>query len=128
MGKVIHNDVFDAALNEIADNADIMYVNSAEPATFVEASSTYKLADVAMVVGDGNDYTVGDDPTNGRRLTMDEKATVDIDASGTANHVSLADVGNTKVLAVVTLSASQALTSGNTVTIPTWYLRLADPT
>ena len=72
MGKAVHNDVLDAALAEVA-TANIMTLCSQEPTTRTEAVTTYALADVAMTPGDGNDYTIADGDTNGRKVTVSEE-------------------------------------------------------
>jgi len=124
MAKSVHNDVLDAALDEIA-LSNIMTVCSAEPTTRAEAVTTYALADVAMTPGDGNDYTVGDGDTNGRKVAMAAKSSVLVDTGGTATHLALCD--GTRLLLVTTIT-SQVLSAGNTVDIPTWDAELADPT
>lgn len=126
MGKVTPDDVLDVFLDEIA-LADTLYVTSAEPANFAGIAAV-ELADVTLTPGDGNgDFTVGNGDTNGRKVAVAEQADVPIDATGTATHVVLADAGNTRMLYVTTCT-SQALTSGGTVTVPTWDVEIADPT
>lgn len=124
MAKSVHNDVLDAALDEIA-LANIMTACSAEPTTRTEAVTTYALADVAMTPGDTNDYTIGEGDTNGRKVAVAAKSSVLVDASNTATHVALCD--GTRLLYVTTCT-SQALTAGNTVDFPTWDVEIADPT
>lgn len=121
MGKAVHNDVLDAALNEVA-TATIMTACSAEPTTRTEAVTTYALADHVMA---GGDYANADGDTNGRKVTIAQQADVLVDASGTATHIALCDG---TVLLYVTTCTSQALTSGNTVTFPAWDIEIADPT
>lgn len=129
MGKVLHDDVLDALLIEIADNGDRLFVCSAEPGTYTEASSTYMLASHNLTTGDGlGDFVIADDPSSGRRLTLAQQATIAITNTGTATHVAVCDAGNTKVLHVTTLSSSQALSSGNTVTVDPVYVTAQDPT
>lgn len=124
MAKSVHNDVLDAALNEIATSTR-MTVCSAEPTTYAEANATYALADVTMA---GGDFTNADGDTSGRKVTVGAKSSVLIDVSGTATHVALMDVGNT-TLQYVTTCTSQALTANgsNTVNFPAWDIEIADP-
>lgn len=119
MGKKLHNDVYDAALNEIA-TATRMTVTSAEPANFAGISAV-ELADHVMA---GGDYSNADGDTSGRKVTVAQQADITIDASGTATHVCLDD-GTTLLL--VTTCASQALTSGGTVTVPAFDCEFLDP-
>jgi len=121
MAKSVHNDVLDAALNEIA-TATIMTACSAEPTTRTEAVTTYALADHVM---SGGDFTNANGDTSGRKVTVAEQASVTVDTTGTATHIALCDGS---VLLYVTTCTSQALTSGNTVTFPAWDIELADPT
>ena len=118
MADWLHDDVLDAQLDYIADNGDKLFVCNAQPTNYTEASSTYALADHDLVVGDGNgDFTVANGDTSGRKLTLAQQADIEVDTTGSANHVAICDSGNTKVLAVNALSASQSITDGNTVTI-----------
>jgi hypothetical protein len=123
MAKWSSDDVLDGMLDIIA-LADIMTVCSAQPADRTEAVTTYALADVAMTPGDGNDYTIGDGDTSGRKVAVAAKSGVPVDTSGTATHVALSDA--TRLLYVTTCT-SQVLTAGNTVDFPTWDVEVADP-
>lgn len=122
MAKVIPDAILDAMLD--AAEGTIMCVCSAEPTTYAELTSTYKLADVVI---DGTDYTAANGDSSGRKNTIQAQSAVPIDSSGIATHVG---VGRTagSVLLVVTTCTSQALTSGGTVDIGAWKQELADPT
>lgn len=124
MGKSVHNDVLDAAWDYLAANCDKMVLCSQEPTTFEEANATYALADVAM---DSGDFANADGDTSGRKVTVAAQNAVDVDASGTSNHVALLDTVNSKLLYVCT-HTGQALTSGNTVNIGAWEAEILDPT
>lgn len=124
MAKSVHNDVLDASLNYIKNNCDKMVFCSAQPTSYAEANATYALADVAMTSSDFTGPADGD--VSGRKLTVNEKASVEIDASGTGNHVALIDTGNEKLL-YVTTAASQAVVDGNTMTFQSWDIEIADP-
>jgi len=88
MAKTVNNDVLDAALNEIKNNANIMTVCSTVPTTRTEAVTTYALADIVM---SGSDFTVGEGDTSGRKAAVAQKADVTVDASGVGNHIALCD-------------------------------------
>lgn len=122
-GKSVHDDVLDAALAYISANADRISVCSTQPTTYTEAITTYKLA----ISTTPTFQSPGDGDVSGRKLTVDEEATITVDATGDAEHVALCDSGSTKLLYVTTCTL-QGLTSGNTVTIPTWDIEIADPT
>lgn len=122
MAKSVHNDVLDAALNIIKNNANLMTACSQEPTTRTEAVTTYALADAVM---SGTDFTVGEGDTNGRKVTVAAQPGEAVDTTGTANHVALVD--GTRLLYVTTATA-QSLTSGNTVDFSAWDIEIADPT
>ncbi len=125
MAKTVHDDVLDQALNYIKNNASRWCVCSAQPTTYTEAITTYKLADVDVTSADYTGPANGD--TNGRKVTMNAKTGVTVDTTGTALFNALVDVSNTKLLYVTTCT-SQALTAGNLVNIPAWDVEIADPT
>ena len=124
MGKSVHNDVLDAALQYIIDNCDEMDACATEPTTYTEAITTNNLADAAMVSGD---FTIADGDTNGRKVTIAAQNGETVDTSGTADHIALVDTSNTKLLYVTTCT-SQGLTSGSTVNFGAWDIEIADPT
>lgn len=119
MGKVVHNDVLDAALNEIA-TANGLCLNTSEPATRAAAISDNLMPEATPAFTGPAD---GD--TNGRKITVDANNGNTADADGTATHVSLIDAS---VLLYVTTCTSQAITNGNTVNIAAWDVEIADPT
>ena len=125
MAKSVHNDVLDGALNIVKNNATRMTVCSDEPTTYAEGNATYALAAVTVASGD---FTNADGDTSGRKCTVAAKSGVLIDASGTATHIALLDVTNSKLLYVTTCT-SQALTANgsNTVDFPSWKFEIADP-
>lgn len=124
MGKSVHDDVLDGALNIIKNNCTRMTACSAEPTTYTEGNATYALADVTLASGD---FTNANGDTNGRKTTVAQKTGVTVDSSGTATHVALLDVSNSKLL-YVTTATSQALTAANTMTFNSWKIEIADPT
>ena len=125
MAKSVHDDVLDGALNILKNNVTRQVACSAEPTTYAEGNATYALADVTLASGD---FTVANGDTSGRKVTVAAKSGVTIDTSGTATHVCLLDVANSKLLYVTTCT-SLALTAGggNTVNFPAWKIEIADP-
>ena len=121
MAKSVHNDVLDAALNEIA-TATIMTACDTLPTNRTEAVTTYALADVVMA---GGDFTNSDGTTSGRKVTVAQKSGVTVDSTGDAINIALCDATN---LLYVTECTLQTLTSGNTVTFNSWDVEIADPT
>ena len=124
MAKWQNDAMLDAALNYIKNNTTQMAVCSAQPTSYAQATSTYKLA---LKTGlSGSSFTGpadGDSP--GRKITINEQANVDVDASNDATHVALCSADT---LLYVTTCTTQTLTAGNKVTIPAWKIELADVT
>jgi len=123
MGKSVHNDVLDAALNIIKNNGTRLCVCSTAPTTYAEATSTYKLA--IKTIAD-TDYTGPEDDTSGRKLAVNAASGLTVDASDDAEHIAICDSANEKLLYVTTCTL-QALTSGNTVNVPAWDISISDP-
>ena len=123
MAKSVHDDVLDGALNILKNNATRLTVCSAEPTTYTEGNATYALADVTI---DSTDFAHANGDVSGRKTTVGAQSSVTIDTSGTATHVALLDVANSKLLYVTTCT-SQPLTSGGTVNVPAWDVEIADP-
>lgn len=131
MAKSVHNDVLDGALNVIKNNCTKMVVCSAEPLDYNQANNIdtdtpagYKLAEVAMASGD---FTIADD-VSGRKVTVAAKSGILIADSGSATHIALLDVTNSKLLYVTTCTAQSLTANGsNTVSVPSWKASIADP-
>ncbi len=125
MGKKVFDVVIDAALQKAATATQIT-VCSAEPTTLLEATTTFRLAEVALTPGDGNgDFVIANGDTSGRKLTVQQQSLISILASGTANHVATND--GTEILDVTTCT-DEALTSGGVVTIPAFDHEIQDAT
>lgn len=120
MAKSAATVVLDALLDKVATGTT-MTVCSTQPTTRTEAVTTYALASVTVSSGD---FTKAAGTPNGRQVTVASKSGVSVTAAGTAQHVAICD-GTT--LLYVTTVTSQALTSGNTVTIPSWKITVANP-
>jgi hypothetical protein len=128
MAKLVADAVLDAALQYLEDNVDFMSVCEGAPTTYEHAHSNKGTATGKVLAHkDTPTFTGPADDTSGRKTTLDEAAANTVDISGTADHVALCDVGSTALLYVTTCTA-QALTAGNTVTVPAWKISIADPT
>lgn len=126
MAKTTHDDVMDGALNVIKNNVTRQVACSAQPTTYTEANATYALADVTMA---STDFSIANGDTSGRKVTVAAKSGVLIDTSGTATHVALLDVTNSKLLDVTTCTSLALTANGsNTVNFPAWKHEIGDPT
>ncbi len=123
MAKWANDLVMDAALDYIA-TCTIMFANAGQPATYAEASVGAKFgADVVLA---GGDFSKANGDSSGRKVTIAQKTGVTVDASVTADHVSLG-ISGSSTLVYVTTATSQALTAGNTMTFNSWKIEIADP-
>ena len=129
MGKYQIDAMLDAALDYIKNNTTQICVCSAQPTTYAEATTTYdggaskyKLA-VKTGLSSGSFTGAANGDVSGRKLTVNQQAAITVDASANATHIALCS-GTT--LLYVTTCTSQALTAGNTVTVPAWDIELAD--
>ncbi len=102
-----------ATLDLMLDQAagDNVHVCSAEPTTYTEANSTYKLATQAI---SSVNYAKAAGDVSGRKNTLTPPTGTSIANSGTATHVA---VTNGTTLKLVTTCTSQALTAGGSVDI-----------
>ncbi len=119
----LHNDVFDSGLSVLDTAADKLVICSAEPTTYTEANATYAL-------GNKTSPTVSapaDGTPNGREVTVSAITDGTVTGTGTATHWALLATGTSRLLAAAALSASQAVTSGNTFTLGSFTVRIPDP-
>jgi hypothetical protein len=126
------NDSFaDSALDWLSSNGKKMYVcttaiSSASVPNYTKVTSTAALTG-AITMSTSSDYTKAVGDSSGRKVTVAQKASISVTASGTGARVCLVDSTGSGTVAYVTTCTSQALTSGNTVTIPAWDVEVADP-
>ena len=125
MGKKVDDIVLDGALNEIRNNCTLMTVCSGEPVDFAAANvgGAAFLADVVMATGD---FVLSDGDVSGRKIAVSAKSGVNVDNSGTADHVALLDTVNSRLLYVTTCT-SLGLTAGSSLTFGAWDIEIADP-
>lgn len=121
MAKWCNDDILDAALDEIANNCNLMTVCNAMPTTRAEAVVTYAIADVAMAAGD---FAKNDGDASGRKLTIAQKDWVEIDVSDTGVYIALVDAAR---LLYVVPCTPVALTAGEFWSVPSWEIEIRDP-
>jgi hypothetical protein len=120
MGKKQNDQMLDDALDYVSSGATQIAVCSTEPTTRAEAITTYMLA---LSAGAPTFQANADGDVSGRKLAVDEEADIAITTSDTALHIAIVSGAD---LLYVTTCTSQALTSGGTVTIPTWKIEIED--
>ena len=118
----INDRVFDNGLTVLDTEANRLDICSLEPVTFASATSTNTL-------GNKTGPTVGapaDRTPNGRKVTVAAITDGTVTGTGTATHWALSDTVNSRLLATGSLSASQAVTSGNTFTLGAFDIGIPD--
>lgn len=123
MAKWANDAMMDAGLDYIA-GADRLFVCSAQPATYAEASATYDLVTHTLA---GGDFAKANGDASGRKVTIAAQDGLNVDHGGTATHIALGIAGSS-TLVYVTTCTSQVLTENNTINVPAWKIELADPT
>ncbi|MBN2392167.1 MAG: hypothetical protein JXR84_15675 [Anaerolineae bacterium] len=124
MAAFMHDDILDAALNVIDANTENLYICSAQPTTFAEASSTYALGSKASPAISAPQN--GD--ASGRKVVVSAITDGNVTGTGTATWIALTDDSESKLLVAQELSASQGVTSGNTFTLTEFDITIPDPT
>lgn len=119
MAKWANSSVMDAALDKVATGTNILVCTS-QPADRASALAA-ALANQSI---SGSAFTKANGDVSGRKVTIAQQSTVAVSATGTATHVAIIDGAN---LLYVTTCTSQALSAGNTVTIPAWKIEIAAP-
>lgn len=125
MAKWQNDLMLDAALNYVKTNSANVVLCSAQPATFAEAAANLGAGGVALATSAtiSTDYAALADGVSGRKLIVPQRTDVTVDVTGTATHVAII---SGSALLYVTTCVSQAVTSGNLVTIPSWEIELRD--
>lgn len=118
--------VFDNGLTVLDTEANRIDICSTEPTTFAEATTTYSLgyASGANYPGIG---APADGTPNGRQVTVSAVTNGTVTGTGTAAFYAITDTVNSRLLAAGSLSASQAVTSGNSFTLTSTVVRFPDP-
>lgn len=114
--------VLDAALSVLDTDANRLDICSQEPTNYAGATSTYTLGNkTGISVGSPADRT-----PNGRRVTIAAIVDGDVTGTGTASHWAISDTSNSRLLAAGSLSASQAVTTGNIFTLAAFDIGIPD--
>jgi hypothetical protein len=119
MASNVHDDVLDAALNEIKDNATVLHICSSLPANYGD------VAGVTLGNKTPPAFTGPADHTSGRKITVTAITDGSVTATGTASHYAIVD--GTRLLCAQALGSTQAVTSGNTFTLGATIIALPDP-
>lgn len=123
MAANVADRVLDNGLTVLDTEATHIYICSAEPSTFTAASSTNALGNKNFGAGGCFGAPAAGSP-NGRKVSSTAITDGTVTGTGTATHWAVTDNTNSRLLAVGSLSSSQAVTSGNTFTLGSYDIRL----
>lgn len=113
--------ILDLALAELDTATTTLYITSAEATTYAEANATYALGNQgSLSIAAPSDRT-----PNGREVVVAAISAGTVSGTGTATHWAITKNGTT-LMATGQLSASQAVTSGNTFTLAAFAIGLPD--
>lgn len=122
----LNDRVFDNGLTVLDTEANALHICSTEPASYAAATTTNSLGNVALVAGSIGAPAAGS--PNGRQVTVGALSGGSVTATGTATHYAIVDTVNSRLLATAALSASQAVTSGNTFSTTSFTVRIPQAT
>lgn len=121
MAKYAPDTMMDQALTWVKNNTNNLCVCSSQPTSYAEATSSYKLGQIASVtVGSPQDWA-----TSGREVAVPAKSSVTMTAGSSAQHIALVSTGSS-VLAYVTTISTQAVSASDKMNVATWDIRIAD--
>ena len=119
----LNDRVYDNGLTVLSTEADKIFITSQEATTYTEANATYALGDsTSLSIGAPQDRTGG-----GREVVVAAIIDGSVTATGTATHYAIVDTVNSRLLATGSLTASQAVTSGNSFTLSSVAIGIPDP-
>ena len=119
----LNDRVFDNGLTVLDTEANAVYITSQEATSYTDATSTSALGNsTSLSIGAPQDRSGG-----GREVVVAAITDGSVTATGTATHYAIVDTVNSRLLATSTLTASQAVTSGNTFTLSSVAIGIPDP-
>jgi hypothetical protein len=123
MANTLHPDVLDGGLSELVAFADCIYLVSQDPVDYTAASVTYALGHKTFGVGLVFS-SIADAVPNGRMVSSEVVTNGTVTATGTATGWAVLDTVGQRLLANGDLSASQAITIGNTFQLDAITIRI----
>lgn len=119
----LNDRVFDNGLTVLDTEANAIHITSAEATTYAAATSTLTLGNsTSLSIGAPQNRTGG-----GREVVVAAISDGSVTGTGTATHYAIVDTANSRLLATGSLTASQAVTSGNTFTLSSVSIGIPDP-
>lgn len=120
MAQAASSAVLDGTLNQISSLVSALFVVRGQPATYASVASA-TLASITISAG----LFTKADYSSGRQTTLASVAG-SVTTTGTADHVVLADVGNSTIHFINT-ATQQALTAGNAITVNAFAIKISNP-
>jgi len=119
----LNDRVFDNGLTVLDTEANAIHITSQEATSYTDATSTSTLGNsTSLSIGAPQDRTGG-----GREVVVAAITDGSVTGTGTATHYAIVDTVNSRLLATGSLTASQAVTSGNTFTLSSVAIGIPDP-
>lgn len=124
MAANVDSRVLDYGLSALKSEATHIYICNAEPTTYTAATSTNALGNKNFGAGNVFPAAIANGTPNGRKLTTAAVTDGTVTGTGTATNWAICDSVNSRLLAVGSLAAAQAVTSGNVFTLAAFDIRL----
>lgn len=122
MSKLIHDEIFDAASDELINSVTEQHLCSGDPADRA-AVLTNSLANVAMSSGD---FTKSNGDVSGRKVRAASKASVTVDTTGSG--ATRCFIDGTRLLAKTDVPSPVSVTASNLITLEAVdIMELRDP-
>ena len=118
----LDNRVFDNGLTVLDTEANAIHITSAEATSFANVAAVTLGNSTSLSIGAPQDRSGG-----GREVVVAAITDGSVTGTGTATHYAIVDTVNSRLLATSTLTASQAVTSGNTFTLSSVSIGIPDP-
>ena len=118
----LDNRVFDNGLTVLDTEADRINITSAEATSFANVAAVTLGNSTSLSIGAPQDRSGG-----GREVVVAAITDGSVTSTGTATHYAIVDTVNSRLLATGSLTASQAVTSGNTFTLSSVAIGIPDP-
>lgn len=119
----LNDRVLDNGLSILQSEGDRVDICSSEPTTYSAATSSASLGNTTSITISAP----ANASPNGRKVTLSAITGASVTGTGTATHYAITDVSESRLLATGALSASQAVTSGNTFSLTASDIRIPDP-
>jgi len=119
----LNDRVFDNGLTVLDTEANKITITSQEATTYTEGNATYALgSSTSLSIAAPSDRSGG-----GREVVVAEVTDGTVSLGGTATHYAILDTVNSRLLATGSLTASQAVSAGNTFTLGSFTIGIPDP-